>query len=57
MDALVLARTSAVAATVESITNRPASSVTISTARPTASSRKMPAHSQVAPWKKRRRPG
>ena len=45
MDAPVPATARAVGTTVESITNVPADSVTISTARPAASSRKMPAHS------------
>jgi len=42
--------------TVESIRNMPIGSVIIMTARAAVSSRKMPAQSQVAPWKKRCRP-
>lgn len=57
VDAPVSAVTSAAVTTVESIRNRAVGSVTISTARLAASSRKIPAHSQVAPWKKRSRPG
>jgi hypothetical protein len=44
-------------AAVESIRNILAGAVTIITARPAVSSKKIPAHSQVAPWKKRCRPG
>jgi len=57
VDAAVPATTSAMVAAVESIRNILAGSVTIIAARPAASSRKIPAHSQVAPWKKRCRPG
>src|SRR5512132_821777 len=57
VDAPVPATTSAAVATVDSIRNRLAGSVTISTARPAVSSRKIPAHNQVAAWKKRCRPG
>src|SRR3984893_1121930 len=51
-DAPVPATTSATVTTVESIRNTPAGSVTIRTARAAVSSSKIPAHSQVAPWKK-----
>src|ERR1700685_4294512 len=57
VDAPVPATTSATVATVESIRNVLVGSVPITTARPAASNRKTPAHSQVAPWKKRCRPG
>lgn len=50
-------RTRRTVTAVGSIRNTLAGSVTISTARPAASSRKIPAHSQVAPGKKRCRPG
>ena len=56
-DATVPVTTSATVAAVESIRNVVAGSVTIISARPAASSRKIPAYSQVAPWKKRCRPG
>src|ERR1035438_55621 len=57
VDAPVPATTSATVAAVESIRNTLAGSATISTASPAASTKKIPAHSQVAPWKKRCRPG
>jgi hypothetical protein len=53
VDAAAPATMSAAVATVESIRNMAVGSVTISTARLAVSSRKMPAHSQVALWKKR----
>ena len=47
----------AIVATVDSIMNVLTVSVTIITPRPAVSTRKMPAHSQVAPWKNRCSPG
>jgi hypothetical protein len=49
VDTLVPATTSMAVAAVESVRNTPVGSVTISTARPAVSSRKMPAYNQVAP--------
>jgi diguanylate cyclase with GGDEF domain len=57
VDAHVPARTSPMVAAVDSVRNTLAGSVAISAARPAVRSRKMPAHSQVAPWKKRCTPG
>src|ERR1039457_5044635 len=57
VDAPVPAMTRAAVAAVESMRNVLVGSVTIITARPAVSSRKIPAHSQVSPWKKRCRPG
>ena len=57
MDTPVPAATSTMVATVEIIRNTLAGSANIRTARAAVRSRKMAAHSQVAPWKKRCRPG
>src|SRR5580693_1770718 len=57
VDTPVPAATSATVATVETVRNTLTGSANISTARAAVRSRKMPAHSQVAPWKKRCRPG
>jgi len=57
VDAPGPATTSATVAATESIRNILAGAVTIITARPAVSSRKMAAHSQRARWKKRCRPG
>src|SRR5215471_2705746 len=51
------ATTSAIVSAVESMMNSWVGSVTISTPRPAVSRKKIPAQSQVAPWKKRCRPG
>jgi hypothetical protein len=53
VDAPFPATTRAAVTTVDSSRNSVVGSVTIRTTRATVGSRKMPAHSQVAPWKKR----
>jgi hypothetical protein len=57
VDAPVPVTTNATVRAVESSRNTWTGSVTIRIARAIASSKKTPAHNQVAPWKKRCRPG